>query len=316
MEENRNINESAFSKSAKLVDNVIDKKNDVYEKAMDYILFSLLIMVLGVITFFMFYIENGITTQFIIKTTILAMVSSAAFILFNPQGKTYEKNRNKAYRVNSQSWGSLSLKVQDSHPKQFNSFCESETMLKREKKIKDYVRRAVVDYKLFEEEMKDLDKPDFLKYIKRKNEDGKDIFTKTQKKYLKRAKGLAWYSLFKDPLKIKDIEPTVILLGNETSKNYEVGEREKISVDKKIFLQRLFTTFAFSFLLALVGIVPTESVGLAMIAEYILRIAITFSSAVIGLYAGIYTIKVRNDRIKLNIHFIKTFFNVNKISKE
>lgn len=323
MEENKK-QDSTFKKGAELLSDFDDKKMVFFERWLEWVVFSLILLALGAATFLTLIWQDKITAELLISTGILAGASAAAFALFNPQGKREEKERNKSYQQNNKVWGELSWQVQNDKPKDFNKFCENETELKRQEKIKSYIRRAVFDINIFEngekdkegnyiiKPIKEMDKPELLEFLKRKNKDGKTILTKTQQKYIKRAKSIAWYSKIVDPLKVNRIDPSVVLLGNETSRNYEVGKKEKVSVDQKIFLQRIFSVFVFTILLGIIGFAPTDNVGIALIGEYIIRAAVTFASAIIGLYAGIYAIKVRNDRIKMNILFIKTFTSVEK----
>ena len=73
-------------------------------------------------------------------------------------------------------------------------------------------------------------------------------------------------------------------------------------------MNRILKIIVYTLLLSLVGIVPTETVDLwTALGVYLLRITNILTSAVIGMYAGIKSVRARNNRIKLNIFFLKLF---------
>ena len=290
-----------FTKGADKTIEVGDRLSEFTETFLTNLLLIFIIVALGFISFYTLIPKNTLDKTTILNTIVLILANTAGFTLFNPKGKKTEQKRNKSYQENAKTWSSLSSKVQNEKPREFRDFCKEQTEEKRRNIIDNYVRNALIEKDYFNEKIKPLNNDEFKTLIKSKNEYGRLIYSKKQIKYLKKARNI-------EKIKVKNIDPNIILLGVNSNSNYEVGQKETITVDQKIFINRILKIIVYTLLLSLVGIVPTETVNLwTALGVYLIRITNILTSAVIGMYAGIKSVRARNNRIKLNIFFLKLF---------
>lgn len=293
--------EDVFTKGADKTIQVGDKISEFTETFLTNLLLIFIIVALGFISFFTLIPKNTIDKTTVLNTIVLILANTAGFTLFNPKGKKTEQKRNKSYRENAKMWSYLSSEVQNKKPREFRDFCKEQTEEKRKTIIDDYIRNALIEKEYFNEKIKPLDNDEFKRLIKTENEYGRLIYSKKQIKYLKKARNI-------EKIKVKNIDPNIILLGVNSNSNYEVGQKETITVDQKIFMRRILSTIMYTFLLSLIVIVPTETIDLwTSLGVYLIRITNILTSAVIGIQAGIKSVRARNNRIKLNIFFLKLF---------
>lgn len=293
--------EDVFAKGADKTIQVGDKISEFTETFLTNLLLIFIIVALGFISFFTLIPKNTINKTTVLNTIVLILANTAGFTLFNPKGKKTEQKRNKSYRENAKMWSYLSSEVQNKRPGEFRDFCKEQTEEKRKTIIDDYIRNALIEKEYFNEKIKPLDNDEFKRLIKTENEYGRLIYSKKQIKYLKKARNI-------EKIKVKNIDPNIILLGVNSNSNYEVGQKETITVDQKIFMNRILSTITYTFILSLIGIVPTETVDLwTSLGVYLIRITNILTSSVIGMRAGIKSVRARNNRIKLNIFFLKLF---------
>lgn len=279
---------------------VTEKATSFLEQFLTYFLLLLMIVGLGFVTFFNIVKKGGLTQDMLLSISILVLANVGGFVLFNPKGKELEAERNMSYKANSKLWSSYSTSVQDNKSKEFRDYCKLRTDEKRYDKVKSYHTKAGFNEEEFEKDIKPLSEVEFQKLMNSKDEYGEKNYSKKQKRLLAKARDIR-------NIKVKRIYAEIILLGNTTSTKYEVGTQEKMSIDKQIFLKRVLRVIGSSIIFSLAMIVPGNTIGWALVGEYLLRVSNILMSSVSGLFAGVYYIKARNDRIKGNIWFLKEF---------
>lgn len=284
---------------------IIDERAKMFvERFLNYILLSFIIVALGFASFFTFNIDGEITRLVIVNIIILTLANIASLSLFIPQGKGYESKYNSSFKQNANEWSNLSYLIQTDYSRKFIKFCKETTEEKRIDKLENILKSALMTLKEFEKEIAPLSDEKFKLFLEKKDQYGRNEFTKKQKKLLKKARG---------KIKVVPIDPTIILLGATTNSKFDVGKVEKLSADQKIFAKKVFNTIVYSIIIAMVGIMPTPNDLWLSIALFVLRVTTIFSSAVAGFYAGIKAIKERNELIKRNIFFLKLFIKETEI---
>lgn len=297
MEEKRN--EDLFEIATKRKQQTEEKTNDFFRKNKNYIILSLLILVLGIGSFLTIAFIYGFTKEFFINLIIMLITNSVALSFFIPQGKESETKFNNSFKQNAGEWSALSYNVQTDLSREFMDFCKDYTEEKRQDKIHTYIRNAGIDVKEYEDNIKKLCSTELKAYLKQKDKYGNDLFTNNQKRLIKKSKG---------KIRVKTVDPTIVLLGSSANDKYEVGQAKIITADKKLFANRLLKVIVFSFLLATISISALENVDiLVAVGLFALRLCSIVVSATAGFYAGVSSIQERNDFIKKNILFLKLF---------
>jgi len=305
--EQQNNNKDFFSKAS---DNLEEAKSGItlfIEKYINWLMLLLIFGALGFLTFYSLGLQDFYTDEFIANVLVLVVFSNIAMIMFSISSKKKEKIINKSYRSNVSSWSGLTSKIQNGYGEDFIEFCKDKTEAKRIEKRDKYIKKVPMSIKKFEEEITDLNEKDFENYTKQKDKYNNNLFTKKQVKLLKKAKG---------KIKVKNINPPIVLLGTQNKGSYDVGEKEVFSIEKKIQISKTIQTIIMSVISASLILLPTSAVGWALIGLYMFRVAFIFTSAILGHYSGIMAVEERNNLIKRNIFFLKIFTSKKDIKVE
>lgn len=285
----------------KTIENLEEAKSGVtnfIERYINWLMLFLIFGVLGFLTFFSLGLQNFYTDEFIANVVVLIVFSNIAMYMFALQSKKRERKANQSYKSNVETWSSLTSIIQNGNGEEFLEFCKEKTEAKRIEKRNSYIVKIPMTVEKFEKEVLELDDKEFKEYLKQKDKYGNNFFTNKQKKLLKKSKG---------KIKVKTINPPIVLLGTKNKGSFDVGEKEMFSIENKIQASKTIQTIIMSIISASLILLPTNTVGWAMIGLYLFRIVFIFASAILGHYSGILAIEERNDLIKRNIFFLKIF---------
>lgn len=298
-----NQNKDLFARASEGIENAKIRTKNLFSNYLTYILFFILIIAQIVFEVFVFE-KKGLSSDLWIPLLISMASNCIAFWLFISQGKKNEIKSNSSYNDNCINWSLLSGNVQNNRPREFNVHCKEETENKRISILESYLRNALIEEDTWIL-LRSLTNKEFKRKMKEKNENGR-IYTRNQIGWLKKAR---------KPIKVKPIDPCLILTGASYEKGGEVGVAENISYESRMTIQRVATMGLFTILINLIGVSFYQGFNANTIAECIIRVFGIATSAVMGFYTGVTAIQIKNSKIKKNINFIKTFFNGKENSK-
>ncbi|HHX66672.1 MAG TPA: hypothetical protein GX708_01265 [Gallicola sp.] len=269
-------------------------------KSKSYIMLFLLTLVLVAISFLAIDFTNGITVELLINMLVVVIAAITAFLLFVPDGRESEKAYNKSYQNNSKTWSALSYAVQTEASKDFNQYCKDYTESKREDIREALVKSVVgIDYETdFKEKIQKMSNNEFKEYINRREENGDPVFTRNQKRLLKKARS---------KIKVAITDPTIILLGAKSNRSQKVGTATVFTADKRILTAKLIKIIGVSLIIACISIGTLTGDLWTALGTLIIRATTVYGAAIAGFYAGISTIRERNEEIKENNWFLTMF---------
>ena len=290
-----NQRKDAFERSVERIDSAKAKTPYILSNFLNYILLSCIILLQVILS--VFYLNyRGFDDGFWVILIVNVVCSILAFWIFIPQGKRNEIKNNASYRNNCTVWSELSETIQNDKPIEFNDYCEKDTNNKREKIRNVYIKNSTIGKDKWEY-IKSLTDREFKLEMKMKNENG-NIYTINQKRWLIKARKY---------IKVNKTDPCLILTGASYDTGGEVGVSPKISYEAWMTIKRVFSVMLLMGIITMVGLDQYADFGWKALAECIMRIFGIITSAVMGFYTGVTSIRMRNDIIKKNIHFIKTF---------
>jgi hypothetical protein len=253
--------------------------------------------------------QNPFTIEFFLELSISITTSMICYISFIPFGKSEEKKQNSSYYKNIDFWGVLSDMVRTGHNNLFREFCLSQVDVEREEKRRAIIGNAtIIPFETYVSEYMGKSR----KYIINLCKSG--MLTRKESRAINKANGNNLFSFLYNPIKVKPINPVIILSGVRRTQINDAGRSDR-SYTANWLISRPFIIFATN---AIFNAITTSFIGnwQNAVFDMFLSVLLVIMASICGYSAGVTSIRKENDKVKNRILFLSLFSEKNGLKIE
>lgn len=283
---------NAFEKYETVKTSATAKAKSIVSDFFPYIILVVNVAFLIVSQLYDLGIQNPFTPRFFINLSINVLSSTLCYACFVIYADTNARATNKAFFENKELWEESSTRLRmGSLFDKFAEYCKRMTEEEKEEKRLAIVMDNTSLSKARWDEIKNKRKKEIIEIYK------SGEITKSELRYVLKAKG---------KIKIRPINPLVVLCGVRTKTINDAGRENTASVFKSI-ISRPFTMLLSSTLIAMIKPLYSGLSGGGAIFSMFCSIILIIVSAFLGYSKGVSNMEKAKEAIKIRIVFIERF---------
>ena len=278
---------------------VVEKLKSGFQKYLILIVLLFNIALEIVSRLYTFGLHSPFSIQFFLNLSLSLVITMVCYICFIPFGYAEEQKRNLDYCKTVELWKEMSEKVRTGYLKIFTDFCQTQVEDER-KEIKKLIldNNTVISFEDYMSKYEGKTK----KYINDLTE-----LSSKDKKAINKANGYG----FLNPVKIKPINPVMVLSGRGRKSINDAGRSDK-GYTFRFLTSKPIIMFITS---VIMNSISTTFVGggKGVVLDMLLSVFQIIVSAVCGYSVGVTDFKYNLGKINNRIIFISLFFEKHEI---
>lgn len=281
---------------------VDEKKSKAVEKiktgVQKYLIFFVLLFNVALVVvsrLYRFGLKNPFTVEFFLEMAVTMTTTMICYICFVPFGNSEERKRNIDFPKIQKLWQDLSTKVRTGFLQLFSLFCEAQVIEERNEAKRLIIgNNTVIPFEFYRENYECLSKKQLKVLYKAEKISKKDY------KAILKANGYGALS----PVKIKRINPVIILSGAKKSSINDAGRTDSSFVARWLMTRPLVMFVSTAILNS---IATTFGSNGNVILDMLIAVFQIIIAAVFGYSAGVSEFRHTVDKVNSRVIFLSLF---------